>query len=125
MLSSLVLIFRGKRDPLNPNSYIGIKLLEHAFKLYEKVWDWCLHKVLDIDKIKYAFMPRNVTVDAVFVLRKLVKNLFVDLEKAFDRVQREVIRFALKRKGVPEYLVNGVMSPYKGCNTAVSVDGEL
>ena len=26
---------------------------------------------------------------------------------------------------VPEYLVNGVMSLYKGCKTAVSVDGEL
>ena len=28
-------------------------------------------------------------------------------------------------KGVPEYLVNGVMSLYKGCKTAFSVDGEL
>ena len=31
MLSSLVPIFKGKQDPLNPNSYRGIKLLEHAF----------------------------------------------------------------------------------------------
>ena len=71
----------------------------------------------------------------LFVLRRLsekfrAKNkkllfVFVDLEKAFDRVPREVIRFALRRKGVPEYLVNGVMSLYKGCKTAVSVDGEL
>ena len=51
--------------------------------------------------------------------------VFADLEKAFDRVQREVIRFASRRKGVPEYLVNGVMSLYKGCKTAVSVDGEI
>ena len=33
MLSYLVQIFKGKGDPLNPNSYKGIKLLEHAFKL--------------------------------------------------------------------------------------------
>ena len=38
---------------------------------------------------------------------------------------KEVIRLALKRKGVPEYLVNGVMSLSKGCKTTVSVDGEL
>ena len=38
---------------------------------------------------------------------------------------REVIHFALTRKGVPEYLANGVMSLYKGCKTAASVDGEL
>ena len=33
MLSSLVPIFKGKGNPINPNSYRGIKILEHAFKL--------------------------------------------------------------------------------------------
>ena len=33
MLSSLVLIFKAKGDPLNPNSYRGLNFLEHAFKL--------------------------------------------------------------------------------------------
>ena len=51
--------------------------------------------------------------------------IFVDLEKAFDRVPREVIRFALRRKVVPKCLVDGVISLYKGCKTAVSVDGKL
>ena len=72
--------------------------------------------------------------EGVLVLRRLsekfrAKNkLFfvsVDLQKAFDQMPREVIRFALRQKGVPEYLVNGVMSLYKGCKTASSVDGEL
>ena len=135
MLSSLVPIFKGKGDPLNPNSYRGIKLLEHAFKLYEKILDGHLRKVVDIDKMQLEFMPGRRTVDAVFVLRRLTENLraknkklffvFVDLEKAFDQVPREVIQFALRRKAVPEYLVNGVMSLYKGCKTAILVDGEL
>ena len=47
------------------------------------------------------------------------------MEKAFDRAPREVIRFALRRKGDPEYLVNGVMFLYIGYKTSVSVDGEL
>ena len=120
MLSSLVPIFKGKGDPLNPNSYKGIKLLEHAFKLYEKILDGRLHEVVDIDKMQYGFMPGRGTVDAVFVLRRLTEKfraknkklffVFVDLEKAFDRVPREVIQFALRQKGAPEYLVNGVMS---------------
>ena len=38
---------------------------------------------------------------------------------------QEVIHFALRWKGVPEYFVNGVMSLDKGCKTAASVDGEL
>ena len=36
-----------------------------------------------------------------------------------------VIRFALRQKSVPEYLIDGVMSLYKGCKTAVSVDRGL
>ena len=133
MLSLLVPIFKGKGDLVNPNSYRGIKLLEHAFKLHEKVLDGLLREVVDNDKMQYGFMPGRGTVDAVFLLRRFSEKFrakskklffeFVDLEKAFDQVPREVICFALRLKGVPEYLVNGVVSLYKGCKTAVSVDG--
>ena len=51
--------------------------------------------------------------------------MFVDLVNAFDQVQREVIRFALRRKGVSEYLVNEAMSLHLGCKSAVWVEGEL
>ena len=51
--------------------------------------------------------------------------IFVDLENAFDWVPRENISFALWQKSVPKYLVDGVMSFYKGYKTAASVDGEL
>ena len=71
----------------------------------------------------------------LFVLRRLTEKfraknkklffVFVDLEKAFDQVPREVIQFDFRWKGVPEYLVNGVMSLYEGCKTAVLVDREL
>ena len=64
MLSLLVPIFKGKGDPLNPNSYRGIKL-EHAIKLYKKILDGHLHKVVNIDKMQYGFIPGRGTVDAV------------------------------------------------------------
>ena len=119
ILSSLVPIFKGKGDPLNPNSYRGINLLKHAFKLYEKVFNGRLCEVVDIDKMQHRFMPGRGTVDAVLDLGRLsekfrAKNkfifIFVDLEKAFDQVPREFIRFALRQKCVPEYLVNAIMS---------------
>ena len=45
---------------------------------------------------------------------------FVDLEeKAFDRVPREVIRWALRMLGVEEWLVSAVMSMYIGAKTVV------
>ena len=35
---------------------------------------------------------------------------FVDVEKAFVRVSRKVIKYALRTKGLPEVLVQAVMS---------------
>ena len=52
--------------------------------------------MVDIDKMQYRFMPG--------------REIFVNLEKAFDWVPTEIICFALRWKCAPEYLVDGVMS---------------
>jgi len=44
---------------------------------------------------------------------------FVDLEKAFDRVPREVISWAKHKPGVQEWLVSAVLSMYTGAKTVV------
>ena len=61
-------------DPLNPNTYRRIKLLEHAFKLFKKILDGCFCEVVDIYKMQYGFMPGKGTVHTVFVLRRLTKK---------------------------------------------------
>ena len=43
----------------------------------------------------------------------------MDLEKAFDRVPREVISWAMRKVGVEEWLVSAVMSMYSGAKTVV------
>jgi len=43
----------------------------------------------------------------------------VDLEKAFDRMPREVISWAMRKLGVEEWLVSAVMSMYIGAKTVV------
>jgi len=44
---------------------------------------------------------------------------FVDLEKAFDRVPRDVKSWAMSKMGVEEWLVSAVMSMYIGAKTVV------
>ena len=75
ILRSLVPVFKGKGNPLNPNFYRGIKLLEHTFKLYKKVMDGRVCEVVDIDKMQNGFMSVSGTVDAVFVLRRLQSQI--------------------------------------------------
>jgi len=43
----------------------------------------------------------------------------VDLERAFDRVLREVMRWAMRKLGVEEWLVLTLMSMYTGAKTFV------
>ena len=44
---------------------------------------------------------------------------FVDLEKAFDRVSRKVMEWALIKKGLPEVLVQAAMTLYEGSRTKI------
>ena len=49
----------------------------------------------------------------------------VDLEKAFNRVTRKVLEWALRKRGVPEVMVRAVMSLHEGAKTRVRVGLEL
>ena len=93
-------------------------------KVYEKVLEGRLHEILQIDSRQFGFMSGKSTIDSIFILRQLQEkyrekkkklyHVFVDLEKAFDRVPREVIEWALRRQRVSEKLVRMVMLLYEG-----------
>ena len=134
-LSSLIPLYKGKGNALECGNYRGIKLLEHPLKLFEHVLLERLKLVVGFDKRQYGFVPGRGTTDAIFVLRRISEEyrkkerqlyaVFVDLEKAYDRVPRRVVEWALRVEGVPEYLVMAVMATYSEARTAVVVDGEL
>jgi len=44
------------------------------------------------------------------------------LEEAFDRVPREVIRWAMRKVGVEEWLVSVIVSMYTGAKLVVRID---
>ena len=49
----------------------------------------------------------------------------MDLEKAFDRVPREVVRWVLRKLGVDEWLIRTVMALYTEVCTVVRTDARL
>ena len=56
--------------------------------------------------------------------RKLLYIAFVDLEKAFDRVPRRVLWWAMRSLGVEEWAVRAVQAMYDGARSCVRVNGQ-
>ena len=56
------------------------------------------------------------------------KNLyfaFIDLEKAFDRIPRDVIWWAMRKLGVDEWIISVVKSMYKNARSCVKINGSF
>ena len=76
--SWLVNVYKGKGDALACGLYRGIKLIEHAVKVLERVIEGRVRKIV---------------------------MAFVDLEKVF-RVPREVVWWALRYMGVDDWIMS-------------------
>jgi len=127
--SEIVTIYKQKGDALECGNYRGIKLLEIALKVYERVIERRIRERVHIHDNQFGFMPGRGTGDAIFILRQVQEKIlegnnkrywtFVDLEKAFDRVPREVVYWSLRRKGISEKIVRIIKSMYDGARTTV------
>ena len=78
----------------------------------ERVLEKRIRCQMSIDNMQFGFMPGNGITDAKFIMRQVQEKhqskkkklyyAFVELEKAFDRVPREVVRWALRKQGVDD-----------------------
>ncbi|KAK3544481.1 hypothetical protein QTP86_013141 [Hemibagrus guttatus] len=127
--SVLVPIFKNKGNVQSCSNYRGIKVMSHTMKLWERVVEARLRKVVEICEQQYGFMPRKSTTDAIFALRILMEKyrdgqrelhcVFVDLEKAYDRVPREELWYCMRKSGVAEKYVRVVQDMYERSRTVV------
>ena len=130
--SVIVPIFKGKDVAMSCGSYRGVKLLEHAMKIVERVLERRIRTLINLNEIQFEFIPGKETVEAIFVVKKMQekyqkkkKKLYmcsVDMEKTFDRVPRKVMEWAMRKKGLSEVVVRAVMSLYDGAKKRVKGD---
>ena len=69
--STLIPFYKNKGDPLECRSYRGIKLLEQALKLYERVLEVRIREQVNINDMQFGFMPGKGTTDAIFITRQV------------------------------------------------------
>ena len=127
--STIVPIYKNKGDAHQCGNYRGIKLTSHTMKVWERVIEARLRRDVEIADQQYGFMPGRSTTDAIFGLRilgekyregqKELHSVFIDLEKAYDRVPREEVWHCLRSAGVAEKYVKVIQDMYHDSETIV------
>ena len=132
--STILNLYKGKGDALDRRNYRGLKLTDQVMKLCEGVLEKSIRVMVDINGMQFGFVPGRGTTDAIFIARQMQEKYraakkplyfaFVDLEKAFDRVPREVLWWALRSVGVEEWAVRVIQGMYSNARSRVRVNGQ-
>ena len=103
--------------------------------LLEHILATIIRTQVDIDAMQFGFMPGRGTTNAIFILRQVHEKYlgkhkdlyfaFVDLEKAFDRVPRKVLWWALRKVGVDEWLIRTIQAMNTIAKSSVQINGQF
>ena len=127
--SMLVPLYKGKGDIKKCENYWGIKLMSHTIKLWERIIEARIRKEVTITEQQFGFIPGRSTTDAIFCLRMLLEKwterqkavhcVFINLEKAYDRVPREELWECLWLAEISECYIKIIKNMYDGATTTV------
>ena len=121
---------KGKLDNCSP--YRGVSLLNRSYKICGRIITRRFKTISEAILLEEqnGFRISRPYIDNVFIIKQTIEkrrefNLethmaFLDLGKAFDRVNRKQLWQILNRRGIPFHLIEVIRSLYK--NTSVKID---
>ncbi len=135
--ANIAVIYKNKGDKAICGNSRGISLLSVGGKVLSKVM---LQRLINnitesmLPESQCGFRKNRSTIDMIFTARQLQEKCreqhqnmfmaFVDLSKAFDTVQRELLWDVLLRFGCPNKFVNILRQFHNGMTARVSIGGK-
>ena len=127
----MVPIWKKKGSKKDCSTYRGISLLSHVGKMYAKILEQRTRAKTEhlLSDAQFGFRKGRGCTDAIFALRQLCEKsieynqdlhlVFVDQEKAFDRVNRDKLWKVLEQYGVKGQLLDNIRAIYANSKSAV------
>jgi hypothetical protein len=109
--------------------------MRHTMKLCERIIEHRLRRVTNVTENQFGFMPGRSTMDAIFLIRQLMKRcreqkkdlhiIFIGLVKSYDKVPRNVMWWALQKHKVSSKYITLIKDMYGNVVTSVRTsDGD-
>jgi hypothetical protein len=122
--ATVVEIFKGKGSHTDPEMYRPISLLCTAYKIFARVLQTRLEKAIDhkLRGTQFGFRANRSTSQPIHIVRRLIESaeahgsplysLFLDWEKAFDKIHPQALLTSLHRFGINQEYINIIKSIY-------------
>ena len=137
---SLMVLIHKKGPKSELENYRGISLLSSLSKVFcaiinNRLVEWGTGNNL-FSMSQFGFMKGNRTSDALNILHNLIDlychkrnskfySCFVDFEKAFDRVPRDILLQKLKKLGLGGKIFNVIKSMYSGDSARIKLGDKM
>jgi hypothetical protein len=135
-LAILIRLFKEGDKQLCDN-YRGISLLNVTSKLFSRMILNRIQQLIDnqLLEAQAGFRANRSTIDQIFTMKMIMEKrkefnkplflCFIDITKAYDSVNRELLWRVCPNYGISEKLVNLLKMLYKNSKAKVRIDGEL
>jgi hypothetical protein len=129
--ATVIPIYKNKDDPREISSYRPISLTEVMRKLFERGMMRILRRYLEpLSLYQGGFRFRRGTIDQVAYLDEYIKQLgsntsvvFLDIQKAYDSVDREILWKKMDEANVPYNIIGICRNLFNHNTIQVCIDG--
>jgi hypothetical protein len=97
-------------------------------KEWERVIKHRLRGIMRISMNQHGFMPGRSTMEAIFLIRQVMEEyreqkhlhiVFIDLEKTYNNIHRNIMWWALDKRKVPTKYVGLIKDMYNNVMTSL------